>query len=403
MLANAWFMMVNDISSWQMLANVGPFLVHAAKNNFKPLQFNPIFFNPQHPITHTTSTPTQVIRNVYERSRDGEVGFGGIATVTIGTRNYAGQVKVTDKEFHTKYSGCAKKTTQCTSFEAKSILEQQSLEGFKHNLAVSVDLRQVGFPHEFGLKADTSRDGIKFQHSLDAYLQSKGQPDYRYTVTISPKESSASLTMPKREVALDAVYKYPERFYGVYESTVTFYIDKRNKPQMKSEVGFRGEIKHTGANQMTGRGDLKFTHPNVKPLRVGGEFGLNADTMDTNAKLEFDVFTNPMDMIVVSGKYGNSDGSGRGFNISSELEIASKGLEFSAKFHEHVGLSWERKLVTYGSELNLPLKDFNFGVHVYAGDTNFEVSAVAFNEEVLKANAVYDIEKHDLSLEGSCR
>ncbi|KAG5666411.1 hypothetical protein PVAND_014440 [Polypedilum vanderplanki] len=345
----------------------------------------------------------KLIRNVYERSRDGEVGFGGIGTVTIGARNYAGEVKITDKEFHSKYSGCTKKNIQCTSFEAKSLLEQQSIEGFKHNLIVSVDLRQIGFPHEFGLKADTNREGIKFSHSLDAYLQSKDKPDYRYSVLINPKEASVSLTMPKREVALDAVYKYPERFYGVYESTVTFYIDKRNKPQMKSEVGFKGEIKHTGANQMIGKGDFKFSHPNVKPLRVGGEFALNADTTDANGKLEFDVFTNPMDMIVVSGKYGNTDTSGRGFNISSELEISSKGLDFNAKIHEHVGLSWERKLVTFGSEMTLPLKEFKFGVHAAAASTNFEVSAVALNEEILKANAVYDMEKHDVSLEGIFR
>lgn len=182
----------------------------------------------------------KIIRNVYERSRDGEVGFGGIVTVTMGPRNYASELKITDKQFHTKYSGCAKKNS-CTNFEAKSSLEQSDLNGFKHNLEVAIDLRKVGFPHEFGLKSETSRENFKFSHTLDAYLQSKDKPEYQYSVFINPKEAGVLVSMPKREIALDASYKYPQSFYGTYESTITFFIDKRNKPQLKSEVGFKGK------------------------------------------------------------------------------------------------------------------------------------------------------------------
>lgn len=318
----------------------------------------------------------------------------------MGPRNYAGEVKVTDKEFKTKYSGCDKKNS-CTSLEARSNLERQSIEGFKHNLVVSVDLRQVGFPHEFGLKADTSREGIKFSHTLDAYLQAKDKPEYRYSVFINPKESGALLATPHREIALDAVYKYPERFYGTYQSTLTFFIDKRNKPQMKTEIGFSGEVKHTGTSQLSGSGDLKFTHPNVKPLRIGGEFSVDVDKTDVSSKLEFDIFSNPMDMIVVTAKMGNSDASGKGFNVTSQFEIASKGLDFSAKVQESVGVSFERQLITYGYELQLPLKEFKFGAYAYAGKTNFDLSVVAFDEEVIKANSVYDMQTHDVNLEGS--
>lgn len=344
----------------------------------------------------------KLIRNVYERSRDGEVGFGGIVSVQMGPRNYAGEIKVTDKEFHTKYSGCAKKNS-CTNFEARSALEKSDFNAFKHNLEMSVDLRNVGLPHEFGLKSETSREALKFSHTFDAYLQSKDKPEYQYSVFINPKEAGILVSMPKREIALDAAYKYPQNFYGVYESTVTFFIDKRNKPQMKSEVGFKGEIKHSGTSAMSGKGDLTFTHPKVKPMRVGGEFEVNSETMTGNTKLEFDIFTKPMDMIVITSKVGNTDTSGQGFNFTSDFEIYSKGLGFNVKSHEHVGLSLPRREFNYGYELVLPVDDFKFALFTFASDKNLDLSAVAFNEEFLKANAQYDPANRNFNMESSFR
>lgn len=344
----------------------------------------------------------KLIRNVYERSRDGEVGFGGMVTVTMGPRNYASDIKITDKEFHMKYSGCAKKNS-CTNFEAKSYLEQSDVSAFKHNLELTVDLRQAGFPHEFGLKSETSRENFKLSHTMDAYLQTKDKPEYQYSVFINPKEAGASLSMPKREIALDASYKYPKTFYGVYESTLTFFIDKRNKPQMKSEVGFRGEIKHAGTSQLTGKGDLTFTHPKVKPLRVGGEFEVNTDNMHGKSKIEFDIFTKPLDMIVITSKFGNDDTTGQGFNLTSTCEIYSKGLGFNYKKQEYLGLSLARKEFTYGYELILPVDDFKFSLNAFASTKNLELSAVAFNEEFLKTTGQYDPETHNINMEGSFR
>lgn len=84
----------------------------------------------------------KVIRNVYEIARDNEIGYGGTVTVNVGPRSYVGDLKVTDKEFHSKFTGCAKKGS-CTNLEAKAALEQSSLQGFKHNFGLLVDMRQV--------------------------------------------------------------------------------------------------------------------------------------------------------------------------------------------------------------------------------------------------------------------
>lgn len=341
----------------------------------------------------------KLIRNIFERSRDGETGFGGIVNVFIGPRNFAGELKLTDKEFHAKYTGCETKN-RCTNLETKSVLENSSLEGFKHNLVVTVDLREVGFTHEFGLKADTSRDGWKFQHSVDAYLQAQDKPEYQFSVFVKPSEFGALLSLPKRQVALDGIYKYPERSpFGVYDVTIAFYMDRKNNPRQKTEVGFTGELKQSDKNHLSGKGDIHFEHPRVKKLRVGGEFGANVDAMDVKSKLEIDVFTNPMDMIVVVANFGNSDTSGRGFNVTSDVEVSSKGLAFNLKYHEHAGLSFDQRLISIGTELVLPIDDFRFGCTTNINDKNSEVVVTAFNQQILKTSANYDINKQDLSME----
>lgn len=341
----------------------------------------------------------KLIRNIFERPRDGETGFGGILNIFIGPRNFAGELKLTDKEFHAKYTGCEAKN-RCSNLEAKSLLEATSVEGFKHNLVVTIDLREVGFSHEFGLKADTSRNGWKFQHSIDAYLQSQDKPEYQYSVFINPSEAGALLSMPSRQVALDATYKYPNQSpFGVYEGNVAFYMDKKNKPRQKTEVGFRGDLKQDDKNLISGKGDIHFEHPRLKKLRVAGEFGANADAMDVKSKLEFDIFKSPADMIIVVVNFGNTDTSGRGFNVSSNVEVSSKGLGFSMKYHEHAGLSFDQRLITIGSELTLPVEDFRFGISAYVNEKSSEVAVIGFGQPIFRSSAQYDMSKRDFSCE----
>lgn len=341
----------------------------------------------------------KLIRNIFEGPRDGETGFGGIVNVFVGARNFAGELKLTDKEFHTKYTGCETKN-RCTNLETKSVLEKSSIDGFKHNLVITVDLREVGFPHEFGLKADTSRDGWEFQHAVDAYLQSEDKPEYQYSLFINPSESGALLSLPNRQIALDANYNYPDRSpFGVYYGSVAFYMDKKNKPRQKTEVGFHGELKQGDSNKISGKGDIHFEHPRFKILRVIGVFGADVDAMDVKSKLVFDVFTNPMDMVVVTVDFGNTDTSGKGFNVSTNVEVKSKGLGLFFKYHEHAGLSFEQRLLTIGSELTLPVEDFRFGSQVNINDKNSEIVVVAFGQQILRSNANYDLNKQDLSIE----
>lgn len=152
---------------------------------------------------------------------------------------------------------------------------------------------------------------------------------------------------------------------------------------------------------MSGKGDLTFTHPRVKPLRVGGEFEVNSDRLAANSKLEFDIFSKPLDMIVISYKFGSVDTSGQGYKFISDFECYSKGLGFTLKSHENVGLSIPKRELIYGYNLVLPVDGFKFGADALVSMRKVELSAVAFGEEFLKGTAQYDPENRNLNTEAS--
>ena len=340
----------------------------------------------------------KLIKNVFESARDGETGFSTIVNVFIGAKTMAAELKVTDKDFHMKYTGC-QASKQCTNLEARSQLEKSDLASFKHMLMVSVDLRQAGFTHEFGLKADTSRDGLKISHLVDMYLQAQDKPQYQYNIYIQPTEAGAVLTLPTRTVSLEGVYKFPEQdVFGKYDVTVTMYLDKKNKPQQKTTFGFTGDAGKNKQNVITGRGEMKFEHPTMKPLRVGGKFSANPDKQFVESSMEVDIFRNPNDKIVVTGRYANSDPSGNGFNITSDAEIVSRGLGLNFGFKGFAGISMDRRQLSIGSTVTIPSDEFKFGLLTFANQQGFEVIVIGFNEELIHSNANYDSANYDASM-----
>lgn len=340
----------------------------------------------------------KLVRNMYERQRDGEYGFGGSLGIVVGQRKYDSELKVTDKEFNAKYTGCEGKT-KCHKLLLKSAMQKQTMEGFNHVFNFVVDMRPVGVAHEFGINSETSRDGLKFRHSFDTYLKSKDKPEYQYSFFIDPKQFQAHLDIPTRQVALEGSYKYPKNTaFGVYDGTVTFYLDKTNKPQQKSEVSFNGELKHN-KGLVTGKGNVNFEHPKMKKLRVGGEFQSNPESVDMNSKLELDIFNNPNDMIVFTVKFENHDQSGMGFNVTEQFDLYSKGLGFHAKWHGHDGISYEKRLITSGTEFVLPIKDFTFGYDLYIDQDNTDFIVTAFAQPVATSHVKYDYEKYDAEVE----
>jgi hypothetical protein len=338
----------------------------------------------------------KVIRNLYEGQRDGEVGFNTIINVSVGPQNFAVELKVTDKNFLAKYTLC-QQNKQCINIEASSQLEKSDAENFKHVLMISVDLRQLGYTHEFGLKADTARSGYAVSHNVDMHLQSQNRPQYQFNFYVQPKKSGAVVTLPSRTIAIESVYTYPEASaFGKYEASAAFYLDKKNEPDKKAAVSFDCEIAKN-RNVVTGKGELSFVHSKLKPLKISGTTKFDPERQLVEGEIEADVFQRPNDKIVVSGTYGNTDPTGNGYNVTAEIKVYSKGLNLNAAFTGHSGLSFERKFASVGTSVILPVDDFKFGTFMFIGEEGFEVLAQAFNEDLVKSSGQWNFNKQDLS------
>ena len=338
---------------------------------------------------------------MFDAKRDGETGVSTIINVFIGKTNVAGELKATDKHFHIKYTMCPE-NQQCVLLEANSKLEKSDMENFQHVLMISADLRRLGYSHEFGLKADTVRNGYKLTHTVDMHLQAQGKPQYQYNIYIQPKEAGAVLTLPSRTVSIEFNYAYPTgQFFGQYDTTVSVYLNKKNKPDQKTVFGFTGEAKKN-KQKLIGKGELKFEHHGMKPLRVSANMNVDPDTQQAEGNFEVDVFKNKNDKIVAKGMYGNSEGT-KGFNISSEVTITSKGLDLNLGFSGHAGLSFERRQFSMAGKVNLPVDEFKFGSHMFVSDKDFEIVVIGFGEEMLRSQGSYDGKTQDASMSSTLK
>lgn len=345
----------------------------------------------------------KVIRNLYEGPRDGEIGMGSIINVSVGPQNFAVELKVTDKNFLAKYTLC-QQNQQCINVEASSQLEKSDAENFKHVLMISVDLRQLGYTHEFGLKADTARSGYLVSHTVDMHLQSQNQPQYQYNFYIQPQKSGAIITLPSRTIAIESVYTYPDNTpFGKYEASAAFYLDKKNKPNKKAAISFNCDLLRSNRNVITGKGEISFVHAALKPLKISGTTKIDPERQLVEGEFEADVFQRTNDKIVVKGLYGNTDTSGQGYNVTADVSLTSQGLGLNAAFNGHSGLSFERKYASIGSSLVLPVNDFKFGTFMFMGEEGFEVVAQAFNEDLVRTNGQWNFNKQDLSFGSTFR
>lgn len=69
----------------------------------------------------------------------------------IGPKNVQAELKLTNKEFHLQHTIC-ESDKPCIHLKIESSLSDLEWKRFTHNLLVSVDLRPIGFAHEFNLK-----------------------------------------------------------------------------------------------------------------------------------------------------------------------------------------------------------------------------------------------------------
>lgn len=274
-----------------------------------------------------------------------------------------------------------------------------------HDLIANFDFRKYGYEHAFNLKAITKRNGWVLDHDLEIYLETN-EPEKKYTYNsyIKPKESGIKLIIPSRTVAIVTKYEVPSEILGQYEVSVAAYLDEKNQPQKHSTIGFAGKVNRDAKeNAFITQWTLKFSHPNVKELKVAGKGELNAAAQTLHGSLLFDVFKTTNEAIAVDVKYGNIDKSQGGFNLTSELTVQSKGLDIDYVFSGHAGANWNRRQISAGGLISAPTQDARLSSYVSVTNELAEIQLIAFNEEMVHLKANLDIEKQKASVLASAR
>lgn len=320
----------------------------------------------------------------------------------IGPKNVQAELKLTNREFHVQHTIC-ESDKPCIHLRVTSLLSELEWKRFTHNLLVTVDLRPLGFAHEFNLKADTKRDGYDLEHTFDTQIQTADQHKYQFNAYVKPSNAGIVLSIPKRTAAVEATYAYPKDFVGIYQATITSYLDKKNNPNKHSTIGFRGEIKRLSKYTFVSTGALVASHPSVKDLKISGETEFNGESQSISGNVKFDIFKNTNQAIVVAAKLINTDHSAKGFNATSELSLKSPGLGLNYAFVESGGVNYARRALTYTYELRGPSEKDRFGVYLNADLKKVDLSIAVFNEELLKGTAEVDTAKRSASVQSTVR
>lgn len=311
-------------------------------------------------------------------------------------------MKLTNKEFYLQHTIC-ESDKPCIHLKVSSILSDVDWKHFTHNLLVTVDLRPLGFAHEFNVKADTKRDGYFIEHTFDTQIQSADQNKYQFNAFIKPSTAGIVLSIPKRTAAVEATFTYPKEFIGSYQATITSYLDKKNNPAKHSTVGFKGEIKRPSKFTFIGTGSLVASHPSVKELKISGESEFNGEKKSISGNLKFDVFKNSNQAIVVAVRSVATDASSKGVNATAEFSIKSPGLGLNYVFTEQAGVSFARRALSYTYELRGPTQKERFGLYLNGDFKKVELSVVLFDEELLRGTSEVDTVKKQASVQSTVK
>uniref|UniRef100_A0A182QBN2 Vitellogenin domain-containing protein n=1 Tax=Anopheles farauti TaxID=69004 RepID=A0A182QBN2_9DIPT len=326
------------------------------------------------------------------REKLSESGFAATLTASVGKFTAHHESRVQPNDFRVKTSVCDEQK-KCTKFELVSKLEREA-GAFKHEALVSVEVQQVGYEHEFGLSAKTSANGLKFDHTTDVQLKQKSQPKYQYLFYVHPTSAGASLILPTRTIAVEGVLNLPKEKFGLFDGSVSFYLDKKNEPENKATFAVRGETRVLGSTSVTGNAALTFSHPTIKALAIRAKGSLDGDKQTADGSVEFDIFKKAGDKIVAKVRYVNSDQSYKGFNITSEASVSSKGLGLNCGFSGHSALSLASRQASAAGSVTLPFEGYTFGTYFFGSPESFDFQLTRFGDDFVRAHGTFDAKKY---------
>lgn len=345
----------------------------------------------------------QFVKNDFDESRDNETGVMLLLNGELGPKRINAEIKVTNKNFHIRHTICENKEP-CINFDIDSTISKADLNGFKHNLLVAVDLRKLGFAHEFNLKSETTRNGWALHHNLDMHLKASDNKIYSYQFYVKPSSSGIVLEIPSRTAAIEAVYEYPKELIGQYRVSVSSWLNKKREPNKRSTFAVAGEVKRIGKTSFKTTAELLLSHPQTKDLKVKGNGELDVENQKLTFALLLDVFRHTDDAITVNYVFENADRSIQsGFNAKSELSLQSRGLGLNYKVVESANANWERRTYAYTSEVVGPSADERFGIYLTGTASRLDFKLTAFNEDLIRANSQLDWNKRTAVVEASSK
>ncbi|XP_017126038.2 apolipophorins [Drosophila elegans] len=326
----------------------------------------------------------KLTRQNFDINTDKEVGFSYTFNGNFGTKNGLSTIKITNKEFNTKFSICEEKK-QCTNIQVQSFvsIDEQQLDAVEHSTLILVDLRELGYPYEFELKSQNTRQGFKYQYHLDSFIITGKNFKYQLTANIQPTSSTIKVTLPQRQILFETKQQTPAdgNIFGHYEQSAAFFIDKLQRPDDVVRVSAVMDLSGIDRVAFNANGQVKLEHPTIRPLSVSGRLNTNIDKELASAEIIFDIFRLPEQKVIVNSEIRNSR-SKNGFNIVSTSSVKSAGLQFRYQLNSNAAIDIE------AHEYNLGLEVNNGDVNVKAvsslGKEKLEIALTESNKQLLQ-------------------
>lgn len=346
----------------------------------------------------TNNANFKIIHELYDMTKDKEVGSSLTFNGTFGPKNAVSTLKITNKNFHAKLSVCEEKK-QCTNVEVRSIItvDPNDISSVQHDLMVLVDLRELGYPHEFELQSKSSRKGLKFSHEIESNIISNSNIKYQLVASMTPELNKFQVKLPSREIYVETEQVLPQNILGHYQSSASFYLDKKNKPNDVTKFIAMADISGTEKVAINLNGELRFENPGMRPLSVKGHMDANYEQRLINSQMTFDVFREPAQKIVASSVIRDNSVADRGqggFNITSENSVKSSGLGLQYEASGHTALSMDKLEFSMGYNVQSGVADIKSSGLIYGSKERVEIVLNAMDEQMLNMLAEYNSNKH---------
>lgn len=214
------------------------------------------------------------VRTNFDEKQHKESGFKVVMNGNIDNKKVVAEFKWTNKNVHIQNSIC-QDNSKCSSIQINSAIDQTDLD-FKHNLVVNIDLGSFGYTHDFILTSTTDGSGFRLRHhTFDIQLKNRNAIKYQFKIDLKPEDSSVVLSLPTRQVVVEAVFRIPKDIYGKYDIRVSSYLDKRNSPANVATIGANADVSQMGNNGVRTNYALKFSHPAIKDMKISGKTELS--------------------------------------------------------------------------------------------------------------------------------